>query len=60
MSKNRAGQPWARLGNERRESVPDMRHARPYFELDLAPCLPHAIGHAHRVVAKHLVAADLN
>jgi hypothetical protein len=37
-----------------------MRHARPYFELDMTPRGTHAIGHAHGVIAQHLVAADLD
>jgi hypothetical protein len=45
---------------ERHECVPDMRHARPYFELDLTGCSSHALGHAHGIVAQDLVAADLD
>jgi len=40
--------------------MPDVRQARPYFELHLTPRGTHAIGHAHGVIAQHLVAADLN
>jgi len=40
--------------------MPDVRHARPYLELDLTSRFTHPIGHSHRVIAQHLVAADLN
>ena len=46
--------------DERHEDMPHVRHARPYFELDLTPGGAHAIGHPHGVVAQHLIAADLN
>jgi hypothetical protein len=42
------------------KQMPDMRHARPYFELDLAPCGAHAISHPHRIVAQDFVASYLN
>jgi len=37
-----------------------VRHTRPYFELDLTRRGAHSVGHAHRVIAQYLVAADLN
>ena len=50
----------ARFGHHRGEKMPDVRHARPYFELDPASCVAHPSGHAHRVVAQYLVAAHLD
>src|SRR5438067_1307039 len=44
---------------DRREAVPDMRHARPDFQRDLTPRLAHPLGHPRGVVAQDLVAADL-
>ena len=54
-----AGDGAARLRQHRREGVPDMRHARPYFQLGLAAGVAQSLVHAHRVVAQDLVAADL-
>ncbi len=50
----------ARLGQHRPKQVPDMRHPRPDFECYFAAGSTQAIGHARRVVAQDLVAADLN
>lgn len=48
-----------RLGQERHEGVPDMRHARPDFERDTAAGIAQPLGHPHRIVAQDLVAADM-
>jgi len=48
------------LRHYRGEQMPDMRHARPDFELNPASRSVHPISHSHRVVAQNLIASHLN
>jgi hypothetical protein len=50
----------ARLGQDRHEQVPDMRHAPPYLQLDVAPGCTKPIGDADRIVSQNFVASSLN
>ncbi len=40
--------------------MPDMEHARPHFEFDLAATCSQALGHSHRIIAQCLIAADMD
>src|SRR5262249_12061006 len=50
----------AALRQDAGEVVPGMRHARPYLDFHLTPCRPQFVGHADRIVAQDLIAADVD